>query len=355
MQMTDTSAQHRLLPYARRLRTRWLEVPIAPVAVLILASCGAPEPPQVRGTVNVEQSAPDTVAQVDDYAIGADEFRRAMVIRGGGLPGRYQTLAEKKALLQELIQTHALAIRAREEGLVSDAEIRQAVDQLLAEKYLEKMRSQPLPATEPTEEEIRSYYESHQKDFSQSARHRGSLIFFKIPPDASAEQIEEVKRRASATRSRLAGESNVVEAFGLEARVNSNDLDTREKSGDFGWVPLGGGNYRWDPSVFSALFELRTVGEMSELIRTQRGFYIVLLTGYVEDTTAPLDRVSNQIRAELTAQRATRRNEEKIRKIQEGVIVKIDEAALGRVGPTTVAQGSVDEQPPAFPIGSTTR
>jgi len=87
----------------------------------------------------VEPSPPEAwVAQVEGGFISTAMFVDEMRRRGGLQPGQYRDLAQKRALLDDLVLREAMVQAAREEGMDQEPEIRRALDQMLANQYLQR-------------------------------------------------------------------------------------------------------------------------------------------------------------------------------------------------------------------------
>jgi parvulin-like peptidyl-prolyl isomerase len=93
-------------------------------------------------------------------------------------------------------------------------------------------------------------------------------------------------------------------AFGPLAARHSDDQATRYQGGVAGWVARGGGA-RWDAAVVDASFALARPGEVSPLVRTADGLYLLKLIDRRPAALRPLREVREAIRHELvTARRA---------------------------------------------------
>lgn len=339
-----------------RPSARFLVALVAAGLSLLVAACAkdADRVTSQNESTTTKATQEEVLAVVGGVPIEADQLRRAMVIRGGDLPGRFDTLEEKEALLQELIKTEALAQLGREAGYGDAPEIRMTIRQMLADLYLQKQLQEPAVVPEPTPEEIRAYYDSHGSEFVIPGRARGSLILFRKPPDATATQLAEVRARADAALSQLRGAASPAGPFADLAKRVSGDLNTRENGGDMGWVPKNGVNYKWDPAILDSLFGLSNVGDLSDVGETSRGYYLILLTGSVNSGSQPLEEVSGKIRHALTSGRMRQLNEQKISGLTKGIEVRINRELLAEVGPQTRETAS-DDRPPSFPLGSAER
>jgi len=117
-----------------------------------------------------------------------------------------------------------------------------------------------------TDEEARSYYEMHPKEFVTPERIRASHIFLKVLPGASEESTLQVKKKAEALLARIkAGED-----FSKVAAAESEDRSTASKGGDLGFFSKNTLN----PELEKAAWQLE-VGQVSDPIRTEQGYELV--------------------------------------------------------------------------------
>jgi peptidyl-prolyl cis-trans isomerase D len=153
---------------------------------------------------------------------------------------------------------------------------------------------------EIAQEEIEDYYELHPEAFTRQEEVRVRHILFKVPENASAEQEAQVRTRAAQVLSELRGGAD----FATFAQQYSEDEATAAKGGDLGLFPRG----QMVPAFDEAAFTL-SVGQLSELVRTQFGFHILRVEDKVEAGVKPLPDVQQEIITKLRqekAQEATR-------------------------------------------------
>ena len=312
-----------------------------------VSACNRAAPPTLP---QAERRAADSevVATVDGETITANQLRQAMV-RYGGTGHRFEGAEAKDALLQELLRVAVLAAMARKSGYEEDPEIRETVRRVLADRYRDDLaRQNPVPPV--TDDEVRAYYEAHLQDYTAPASARASVIVLKFPAGASVEDRAALRRTAEAVRADALRGKEDKGAFAALARERSNDRETRDRSGDIGWLPRGVSTYRVEPSVVEAIFSLDAVGDIAPLVETQNGFYVVQLTGRNEGRAQPLDSVARGIRQTLFAERSRRHNAEIIDRLGEQFEIAINRDVLMRVGPISRV-ASNDERPPSFPVG----
>lgn len=138
-----------------------------------------------------------------------------------------------------------------------------------------------------TENDIVSYYNSHQEEFTQKAEARiRQLLFLK-----EAKDEELVKMEALTTRQSI----NTTEDFIKVIRSYSGDPNA---DGDLGYFKQGELKKELEEVAFSL-----EVGQISEVIETTEGYYIIQLIDKKPPQRAPLEEVREEIQNSLWNER----------------------------------------------------
>jgi peptidyl-prolyl cis-trans isomerase D len=144
------------------------------------------------------------------------------------------------------------------------------------------------------QEEIKTYYETNIDDFVLQEQVKARHILIQVPPDATPEKTEEVRKRAE----EILAKAKKGEDFASLAEKNS-DGPTAKKGGDLGYFPRG----RMVKEFEDAAFSLKS-GEISPVVRTQFGFHVIKVEDVKEERTQTLDEVQKSIESTLRDQRA---------------------------------------------------
>ena len=145
-----------------------------------------------------------------------------------------------------------------------------------------------------TDEDVRGFYDQtvRRAGGHHTAHVRHAL--FAVPATAD-EQTLEGKRNAAA---RMVEEARAGKDFAVLAKTWSDDVVTRDKGGDLGWV-------NQDETLNEALSEVIFVMEPNDVrgpIRTERGFEVVQLIEKKDSDVRPYDEVREQLRQQLSMQ-----------------------------------------------------
>ncbi len=144
-----------------------------------------------------------------------------------------------------------------------------------------------------TDEDVRRYYESNLKQLGADRKVRASHIFLGIPPEATAAEADQIRKRAL----QLVQRARSGEDFAKLARENSQDTATRSEGGDLGYFGRG----MLPPAVEEIVFSMAP-GEVRGPVRAERGFHVIKLVDRKDEKARPFEDVKEQIREQLMQQ-----------------------------------------------------
>ena len=135
-------------------------------------------------------------------------------------------------------------------------------------------------------EEIKSFYDKNPDQFRRPETVRASHILIRIPPGASDEVKKEKRAQIDAARTLVKS----GEKFADVAKKASEDPGTASNGGDLGFFPRGA----MVPEFETAAFSLKT-NELSDVITTQFGYHLLLVTDHRPAQTVPFDEVKDKL------------------------------------------------------------
>ena len=267
-------------------------IPMILVGILLIAGYS------VLQTVRKPEHDLDVIAQVGPREIRAEQFKAEMIRRGGSNPGNI----DKNKLLEEMIDYETLLVKAYEAGMDKDPDIVRSFQNMLVGKIRQRDLKTQIDAVTVTDEEIKNWYDAHLDLYTQPAKIRVAILYMKTDSFMSAEKISEIRKKMAEARQKAVSESANATGFGPLAIDYSVDQASRYRGGDIGWL-LRGRAYRWDPAVIEAAFSLERVGDISDIVRTDSGLYLVKLTDRAEASVTSLERVKNAVRHKLLTEK----------------------------------------------------
>ncbi|MGH8778611.1 SurA N-terminal domain-containing protein [Paraburkholderia sp.] len=155
-------------------------------------------------------------------------------------------------------------------------------------------------SVQPTDADVKKYYEDNIANYSTKAEVRASHILISAPKDASAADKAKAKEKAEAV---LAQVKAHPDQFARIAQQDSQDPASASKGGDLGYFSRGGiaGGAAFDDAVFKL-----KKGEISDILQTDFGYHIVMVTDVKPAGTTPFDEVKDAITREVKAAQATK-------------------------------------------------
>ncbi len=146
-----------------------------------------------------------------------------------------------------------------------------------------------------SEDEVKSYYDSNPKEFTEPETVRLRNILLKSP---EGQDKEETKKRAEEIRARI----NTAEDFAALATAESQDSATAEKGGDMGFISLK----NLDQKLEKAAEKLQ-IGVVSEPVETSQGIHLLFIEERKPERSVPFDEVKGRISDKLIEERARKK------------------------------------------------
>jgi len=163
------------------------------------------------------------------------------------------------------------------QGMDYDSFIESAKGNTEIQLRTERLRDEVVGEVSLTDEEVESYFETHRATYEVAEQVRASHIL--VTDEA---MIQTVSRRLEAG-----------EAFAVVAEELSEDPGSAPAGGDLGWFGRGSMVAEFEEAAFAL-----EIGEMSDVVETQYGYHIILMTDYQEGKSPTLDEVADQVRSD---------------------------------------------------------
>jgi peptidyl-prolyl cis-trans isomerase C len=208
---------------------------------------------------------------------------------------------DKEALLREMMQHEALLQRARQTGVADDFAVRRELDNLLVSKLWDREVAARTAAVTVTDEELKAEYQRNLARYTQPPQVRLAMIQLnggRVMSDAKRAELrarmEEARRKAVA-RPFSEPRGAAVGGFGPLAAEYSEDVASRFRGGDLGWLDPESSAYHWPAAVLQAGCALPR-GQVSEVIEAGGAFYLVMKTDERKSAVTPFAQVERGLR-----------------------------------------------------------
>ncbi len=235
------------------------------------------------------------------------------------LEKREKLQAVRQMVLQQLIEEKLIDLEARKLGIkVTAKELEEAIDEirkrnnLSPEEFQDALKKQGIKLedlkkqmekqilrtktirmsvkleSKGEEDELKSFYEKNVDQYRTAESFRPAHILFRIPKDATAEEILEIKRKAQKVLEKI----RQGQDFGELAFLYSEDPSAKDRGG-LGYFKKG----EILPALEKEIARLR-IGEVSGVIRTDFGFHIIKLLDRKGGTPLTYDEVKQRVTAD---------------------------------------------------------
>jgi peptidyl-prolyl cis-trans isomerase C len=232
----------------------------------------------------------------------------------------------KRQFVENMVLNELLFNEAQKAGFDKDPEIQKQVDDMRKRLVVQRlMREYQKPPT-ISDEEAKKYYDDNPNLFSTTQIKASHIL---VKDEDAAKKL----------RAELAADPS---KFAEKAKELSIDKTSGAKGGDLGKFGQG----RMVPEFERAAFALKA-GELSQPIKSQYGWHIIMVTERDEGERKPFDQVKEQIKTTLRNKQLQDNIQAKFDALKKGADVQIDEAALAAITPPAAPAG----QPAMSPHG----
>ena len=152
-----------------------------------------------------------------------------------------------------------------------------------------------VPTVKVEDKEVKDYFTNNINRYQADQQRRAKHILFTIRADMTAEEIDKIKAKALSVLSDI---RKNPKTFKKNAKKYSQDAESSKNGGDLGFFSRGDMPKAFDDAVFSM-----PKNQISDLIKTEFGYHIVMLTD-IKGDEVKFESVKNQIKGELVFNKA---------------------------------------------------
>jgi parvulin-like peptidyl-prolyl isomerase len=290
------------------------------------------------------------LARVGDGYITRAMFIDEMHRRGGATPGQYQDMAQKRALLDDMVWKMVQVNSANAQQLAQAPEVRHQIDQILASHYQQRTLRKQQQAIVVTDADVRAHYDAHVADYIVPARRRLAMVQILVPAGASEEVWKNAMERGAEVLAKARAQAAATPHFGVVAREYSQDQASRYRGGMIGWIAEGKvDRYRYDPALLTALLALKSAGEFSAVVRGKDAVYVGRVVELEAQRERPFEQLAIGIRQGLLQERMQQAETQFRERLLKASAITIHQAELESIDPLAPPADSQPPQPPAMP------
>ncbi len=282
----------------------------------------SPPPPTAKPAAETSADKPADGEVLATYAgnrLGTTKVAKEMERLPAPSRAYLQAPDRKRQFVENMILNDLLYAEGQKQGYDKDDDIDHQVNDLRRRLVVQKVVREFQKPPEITDEQAKAYYDENPTLYS-TTQIRASHILVK--DEAAAREIrDQVKSDPS--------------KFAEIAKEKSTDKTSGQKGGDLGMFGPG----RMVPEFERAAFALKP-NEISDIVKTQYGYHVIMVTDRKEGERRPFDQVKEQIKATLRNKAIQDQQEKRYAELKQNANVKIDDMVLDKLqvpqGPTGV-------------------
>ena len=230
----------------------------------------------------------------------------------------------KRQFVENLVMNDLLYEEGQKSGYDKEPDIERQVNDMRKRLVVQRVMRQYQNPPNIADEQVRAYYDQNPTIYSTTQIHASHILL--KDEDTARQVLAQVKANP--------------EKFADLAREKSTDTISAKKGGDLGSFGPG----RMVPEFEKVAFSLKP-GEISDVVKTQYGFHIIMVTERKEGEPKPFESVKEQIRATLRNRGLQDQVQSHFDQLKKDADLKIDDDALARLTPPGPTPGQQPTQP----------
>lgn len=257
-------------------------------ACMLIAVCTA-----VPATLCAEDAASNVLVTVGTEIITQADLEARTAMLPPQIRSRFENPAGRRQLLDQVVLISLMSQEARRLGIDKQDDvakrIKEAADNIMVQELTRQQISGDVVVSD---EDIAAYYQENKKDFVRPEQINASVIMFAA--GAGADVKKEKNKLARETLKRLKKGADFAEV----AREVSEDQRTQRRGGVTGFFAEGRRERIYGKKFEETAFALKQ-GEISDVIETEFGYFIVRLDDRQPRTEESLEAAKGKIERRL--------------------------------------------------------
>jgi peptidyl-prolyl cis-trans isomerase C len=237
-----------------------------------------------------DQLSAEEIEQVQGLAVEqivARELIFQSALAEGTIANDEQIKAEMQKVMANFPSEEEFFATLKKAGIDEDSYYRMLRQDLSVKMMTEKKLA---GAPSPAAEEIKAFYDEHPDQMKKPGQVRASHILIKVTED----NREQAQQKIEALKNEVTGDAA---QFGDLARQHSA-CPSKEKGGDLGFFGPGAMVKEFDQAAFSL-----APGQISDIVETQFGFHLILVTERKDSESLEFEEVAPQIESFIKDQK----------------------------------------------------
>ena len=286
---------------------------VSVAAALLLAAPACKKTSSVNKPSQDKGDLSQVVAQVGDEVITVGDVQERINKQSPFIRARYTSLDKKKEFLDNLVRFEVMASEAQKRGYDKDPEVQRVMKQQMISKFLQKDFESTIKVEDVPDADVEKYYKDHPEEFNKKDEVRVSEILVKDKAKAD-KAYNEAKSQSKVAGADQKGFRDLVTKY-------SEDEESKARGGDLTFFDKDSTAY--PKPIVEAAFGLKEVGDVSQPVKTDKGFVVLKLTQKRPGFNRPLAEVKRQIQQRLFRDTRTKKLDAFIADLKKNTKIEI--------------------------------
>ncbi len=306
----------------------------------------------IKLTIKHQKGEP--LAHVGDTVLTLEELSKDFLDRQGTFRGAPHLNTEKKRIdyVENAVTQRALFLEGISLGLLDDVQVKRDLEKIVVQKLVRDKLAKAQEEYKPTEEEIKKHYDENPNFYNRPEALK--VAYFAIPFDQDkngAQRLakdllkdakENVKNANIKEFARLAMKHAQLMKDKIKISLETNESSFLEKS-DF--------EAKFGKDSFEVVNKLEKVGDVGPLLTTDKGFFVVMKTGYRKTLNETLEEAKPKIQKRIAYEQRGKVYENYVAELRKKYGVKIVQEKVAELGKGVTPIGTAQAQIPQVPAG----
>jgi peptidyl-prolyl cis-trans isomerase C len=211
-----------------------------------------------------------------------------------------------------------LALEARKKGYERDPEVQRVAKDKMVKLFTQQEINDKVNLTDVPDADVQKFYQEHATEYLRPETVRVSQIV--------------VKDRAKAVKTLAAAKAlpkSDLKAFRDLVAKESEDADSKQRGGDL--TQFDRATTQHSQVVVHAAFALKDIGDLSDLVSTDKGFVILKLTDRRPALSRTVEEAKTEIQRRLLEDMRAKKKKEFVEEARKTVRVEIYEDQLDKL------------------------
>lgn len=283
----------------------------------------------------------EVIAKVGQFEITKQEFKKEMNYRGGD----NLSMLNKEVLLDEMILKKLLLNKAQADDLPSEASIQREYNLLLMGKIRERYIETERKKIVISKSDLENYYKENKEKYRIPTKREFAILFFKKRSKDVKKEKELIAEKFAEVKALLKDDKlpKAKKGFGSYAIDYSEHQASRYRGGELGWFSQGK-EVNWEQKVLDAGFKLKALGDLSSMVETKKGYYLVRLMDETKEKYKAFEKVQGAVKHQLLMQKQKEIKENFYGNLRKAFEVEKDLSKLDEFN--TTSEQTKEKRPP---------